>query len=202
MAARRRQFNEADALGRRGLIEQKAMGSVIALFGSSRRHGNTGQLMDHIAAELDIDIIDLCQLRMTPYDYEHRTRGDDFEPLMSRVLDFDQIIVASPVYWYSVSPPVKMFLDRISDYLDIPDLLEDGRRLRGKTGHIVCTSIYDSAPASFVSTLTSTFEYLGMHFGGMVHVNCREGYSRSKCQSEVAEFARRISATRSVELGA
>jgi len=178
------------------------MGSAIVLFGSSRRHGNTGQLMDHIAAVLDIEVVDLGQLRMSPYDYEHRNRSDDFEPLMKRVLDFDQIIVVSPVYWYSVSPPVKVFLDRISDYLDIPELLTDGRRLRGKTGYIVCTSIYDSAPTPFVGALTATFAYLGMHFGGMVHANCSEGYSRSICESEVAAFARLISAPRNAEIRA
>lgn len=156
--------------------------------------------MDHIAAELDIEIVDLGQLRMSPYDYEHRNRGDDFEPLMKRVLEFDHIIVASPVYWYSVSPPVKIFLDRVSDYLDIPELLEDGRRLRGKTGHIVCTSIYDSAPTSFLGALTSTFTYLGMHIGGMVHANCSEGYSRPIHESEVEAIARLISASRNAEL--
>lgn len=177
------------------------MRSAIALFGSSRRHGNTGQFIDHIGAELDIEVVDLGQLRMSPYDYEHRNRGDDFEPLMTRVLEFDHIIVASPVYWYSVSPPLKVFLDRISDYLDIPELLAEGRRLRGKTGYIVCTSIYESAPASFVDALTATFTYLGMHTGGMVHANCSEGYSRSIHESEVAAFARLIGGPRNEVVG-
>ena len=165
------------------------MGSAIVLFGSSRRHGNTGQLVDHVAEELDIEVVDLGQLRISPYDYEHLNRGDDFEPLMKRVLEFDDIIIASPVYWYAVSPPVKIFLDRISDYLDIPELQPDGRRLRGKTGHIVCTSIYDAAPNSFLDALTSTFKYLGMRIGGTVHVNCSDGYSRSIHESNVAAFS-------------
>jgi multimeric flavodoxin WrbA len=119
---------------------------------------------------------------------------------MKRVLEFDHIIVASPVYWYAVSPPVKVFLDRISDYLDIPELQQDGRRLRGKTGHIVCTSIYDSAPTPFVGALAATFTYLGMHTGGTVHANCTEGYSRSNHESEVAEFARLVRASRNADL--
>jgi multimeric flavodoxin WrbA len=175
------------------------MASASALLGSSRRNGNTGQLVDHIASQLDIEVVDLGQMRMSPYDYEHRNRGDDFEPLMKRVLEFDHIIVGSPVYWYSVSPPVKVFLDRITDFLDIPELLDDGRRLRGKTGHIVCTSIYDSAPPSFLGTLTATFEYLGMQIGGRVHANCSEGYSRPTHESEVVAFARLIGASRNVE---
>jgi len=158
--------------------------------------------MDQISVELGIEVVDLGQLRMSPFDYEHRNRGDEFEPLMARVLNFDQIIIASPVYWYSVSPPVKVFLDRISDYLDIPDLLEDGRRLRGKTGYIVCTSIYDNAPTSFIDALKATFAYLGMDCGGMLHVNCSAGYSRSICEPDVAAFARLIRAPRNAGLGA
>jgi multimeric flavodoxin WrbA len=172
------------------------MASAIALFGSSRRNGNTGQLIDHIATELHVEVVDLGQLRMSPYDYEHRNRDDDFEPLMQRVLEFDHLIIASPVYWYAVSPPVKVFLDRISDYLDIPELLQHGRRLRGKTGHIACTSIYETAPTPFVGSLTETFTYLGMRFGGIVHANCSDGYSRSVHESEVATFVRLINSTR------
>jgi multimeric flavodoxin WrbA len=170
------------------------MSHAIALFGSSRRNGNTGHLMDHIAAKLGIEVVDLGQLRISPYDYEHRNRGDDFEPLMRRILDFDHIIVASPVYWYSVSPPVKVFLDRISDYLDIPELLTEGRRLRGKVGHIVCTSVFDTAPVPFVGALKETFKYLGMRFGGMVHANCHDGYSSSLYESKVQAFALQIGA--------
>lgn len=168
------------------------MKDAIALLGSSRRHGNTGQLVDDIATRLDIEIVDLGQKCISPYDYEHRNRSDDFEPLMTRVLDFNHIIICSPVYWYSVSPQVKIFLDRITDYLDIPELLDDGRRLRGKTGHIVCTSIYDSAPSSFLATLTATFSYLGMHTGGVLHANCSAGYSNSNHGTEIAAFARRF----------
>jgi multimeric flavodoxin WrbA len=146
------------------------------LFASSRRNGNTGQLMDRIAKELDIEVVDLGTARMSVYDYEHRNRDDDFEPLMKRVLDFDQIIFASPVYWYSVSPPMKVFLDRISDFLDLPDLLGEGRRLRGKHAYVVCTSIDEDVSKAFLSAFTDTFDYLGMRFGGIVHVDCRDGY--------------------------
>jgi multimeric flavodoxin WrbA len=168
------------------------MFDAIALFGSSRRNGNTGQLMDRIAAELGIEIIDLASMRMSAYDYEHRNRHDDFEPLMKRVLEFEQIVFASPVYWYAVSPPVKVFLDRISDFLELPDLVNDGRRLRGKTAYVVCTSIYEHAPTSFIGSFAETFEYLGMHFGGVAHANCRNGYISEKHDDEAKKFVRLV----------
>jgi multimeric flavodoxin WrbA len=163
---------------------------AIALFGSARRHGNTGAFMDHIAGELGIEVVDLGALRIAPYDYGHGNRDDDFEPLMHRVLACDHIVFASPVYWYTVSSPMKVFLDRITDFLDLPELMDEGRRLRGKTGYVVCTSIYDAAPGPFVDAFRDTFEYLGMRFGGVAHVNCNDGYHPARHDSAAAAFAR------------
>ena len=145
--------------------------------------------MDRVAAQLGIGVTDLGTLSFSPYDYEHRNRGDDFEPLMMRVLEHDAIIFASPVYWYAVSPPMKSFLDRISDFLDLDDLLDHGRRLRGKTGYVVCTSIYDEPPKPFVGSFTDTFDYLGMQFGGIAHVNCRDGYDPTRHDAVALDFA-------------
>jgi len=166
--------------------------SAIAVFSSSRRHGNTGQLVDHIAAELDIEVVDLATMNMSAYDYEHRNRNDDFEPLMKRLLEFNQLIFASPVYWYSVTSTMKLFLDRLSDYLDLPDLLDQGRRLRGKQAYIVCTSICPAPPASFISTFVDTFEYLGMHYGGVAHANCNDGYVPATHDVEAAALIQRV----------
>jgi multimeric flavodoxin WrbA len=150
--------------------------STIALFSSSRRCGNTGQLIDRIALDLNIEVVDLGSRRISAYDYEHLNRHDDFEPLMTHVLDHDQIIFATPVYWYSVSPTMKVFLDRISDFLELPDLLSEGRRLRGKNAYVVCTSISEQPSTAFLDVFRDTFDYLGMHFGGVAHANCQDGY--------------------------
>jgi hypothetical protein len=34
-----------------------------------------------------------------------------------------------------------------------------------------------------------TFHYLGMHFGGVVHVNCQDGYLPAVHDSEALAFA-------------
>jgi hypothetical protein len=87
-----------------GKPKVRNMLSTIALFSSSRRRGNTGQLIERIALELNIEVVDLASQRMSSYDYEHLNRNDDFEPLMRRVLEHDQIIFATPIYWVAVSP--------------------------------------------------------------------------------------------------
>jgi multimeric flavodoxin WrbA len=165
------------------------MRSTIALLSSSRRLGNTGQLLDRIALELNIEVVDLTSLRMTSFDYDHLNRNDDFEPLMKHVLAHDQIIFATPIYWYAVSPAMKVFLDRISDLLELPDLLSEGRRLRGKKAYVVCTSICDEPSVEFMGAFRETFNYLGMHFGGVVHVNCQDGYLPAVHDMEALKFA-------------
>ena len=168
------------------MARPSAVFDAIALFASSRRNGNTGMFMDRIAAELDIEVLDLASKRMSAYDYAHRNRDD----LMKRVLEFGQIIFASPVCWYAVSPPMKISLDRVSDFLDIPELVDDGRRLRGKMAYVVRTSIYEEAPKSFLGAFTDTFHYLGMRFGGIAPANRSGGYDVGKHDGEAKAFAR------------
>jgi multimeric flavodoxin WrbA len=163
--------------------------STIALLSSSRRLGNTGQLIDRIALELNIEVVDLTGLRMSSYDYDHLNRNDDFEPLMKRVLAHDQVIFATPIYWYAVSPAMKVFLDRISDLLELPDLRSEGRRLRGKKAYVVCTSIGNEPSVAFVDAFRETFDYLGMHFGGVLHVNCLDRYLPAVHDTEALKFA-------------
>jgi len=108
------------------------MTNTVVLFSSSRRNGNTGKLLDSVVGGGSVDIINLSALDISEYDYDHKNINDDFLPLIKKVLTYDKIIFASPVYWYSVTPTMKTFLDRISDLLDLPDLLDLGRQLRGK----------------------------------------------------------------------
>jgi multimeric flavodoxin WrbA len=145
--------------------------------------------MDRIASELEVEVVDLSTLRMSPFDYGHSNRNDDFEPLMKHVLSHEQIIFATPVYWYAVSPAMKVFLDRLSDFLELPDLLPEGRRLRGKNAFVVCTSGSDEPSAAFMSAFRETFDYLGMHFGGVAHANCMSGYLPAAHDPQASAFA-------------
>ena len=151
--------------------------------------------MDLVANDLRIEVVDLAAMKISAYDYEHRNRGDDFEPLIERVLDFDQIIFASPVYWYAASPAMKVFLDRISDLLDLPELLDEGRRLRGKRAFVICTSIYDEVAPSFIAAFQETFRYLGMPYGGCLHANCHDGYKPANHEKDTKAFISLVAAT-------
>ncbi len=181
-----------DAPGRPG---KPGAPSAIALFASGRRHGNTGRLLDTIAGAAGMEVVDLAGLSIAPYDYEHSNRADDFEPLMQRLLDFDQIVFATPVYWYAPAAPMKLFLDRISDLLDLPELMPWGRRLRDKQAFVVCTSVYAAVPATFEAAFRETFAYLGMHYGGVAHLDCRSGYDSAAAGTAAAALLEKLGAS-------
>lgn len=162
------------------------------MFASARRNGNTGKLIDWIARELDIDIIDLSEKNISAYDYDHKNIDDDFIPLMRQLLEYEKIIFVTPVYWYAPSAQMKVFIDRTSDFLDVDELNGIGRQLREKMAYIVCTSISSDADNSFMNSLKDTFRYLGMQYGGYIHANCEEGYIQERYQQDVDRFVRLV----------
>ncbi len=50
------------------------MSETIAIFGSSRRNGNTGKFIDQIVNELDMEVVDLGLKDISAYDYERGTQ--------------------------------------------------------------------------------------------------------------------------------
>jgi len=168
------------------------LSDTIAILASARRDGNTAKFVNWIGDELDINIIDISKKNISPYDYEHKNLDDDFIPLMNDLLDYKNIIFATPVYWYTASAQMKIFIDRTSDFLDLEELKDMGRRLRNKSGYVVCTSISDEADQSFINAFKDTFEYLGMNYGGHVHANCENGYSPGSYIEDVDKFVKLV----------
>lgn len=162
--------------------------STMVLFASSRRDGNTGQVVDRIATEVGIEVVDLSAIRMSAFDYDYAHRADDFEPLMDRILAHEQIVFASPVYWYSAAPPMKVFLDRINDFLTLSELRPKGRQLRGKRAYVVATSGIDELSPAFLYMFKESFDYLGMQYRGVLHLNCDGGYVPGKADREIDSF--------------
>ncbi len=164
------------------------MNNAIAVFASARRNGNTGKLIDWIAGELGIEVVDLSEKSISPYDYDHKNINDDFLPLMRKLHEYDKIIFATPVYWYGPSAQMKVFIDRTSDFLDVEELKEISRRLREKMAYIACTSTRNDADSSFLNSFKDTFGYLGIKYGGYVHANCDHGYVLENYRQDVDDF--------------
>ena len=143
--------------------------SVLALSGSSRADGETARLLNAVLTHLDdVELFHLGDLRIGPYAYDHANADDDFLALARRMLKASTIILASPVYWYSMSAQMKAFFDRLSDLTDPPYKVL-GKQLAGKTMFVVATGSAQTPPLSFAAPFEDTAGYFNMRWGGLLY---------------------------------
>ncbi|MFT7121651.1 MAG: multimeric flavodoxin WrbA [Neolewinella sp.] len=145
------------------------MPKPIILLASSRPNGDTRKVADHLALQLKAEVIDLTQFTIHPYRYEQDyPEGDDFfRVIETMVLPHDQIIFASPLYWYSMSGQMKIFFDRLSDLLE--SRKELGRQLRDKRMSVLSCANDEEITDTFYAAFRLTAEYLGMEYGPVWH---------------------------------
>jgi len=139
------------------------MTSPIIILGSSKSFGETRKTIETIINNINVPIIDLNTLNISQYDYEHKNQNDDYITLMERVIEHDIIVLATPVYWYSMSAIMKIFIDRISDLLHLRK--DIGYKLRGKKLFVIA-SYGGSSTKGFGDTFEQICNYMGMEYVG------------------------------------
>ena len=142
----------------------------VIILGSSRSNGNTTRIVNEIASQFNIDVVNLKDYKFSYYDYESKNREDDFLPLIKGIIEkYDTLIFATPIYWYSMSGIMKVFFDRFSDLIRIEK--ETGRKLRGKKFAVISNSHDDELEYDFYLPFRLSAEYLGMEYLGNQHFN-------------------------------
>lgn len=106
------------------------MEKVLILVGSARSESNTLKTVD-VLNYPEAEIINLIDLNISPYKYHDTNREDDFMQVVSKMLEADLIVFATPVYWYAMSGLMKVFFDRLTDLLS-GERKVLGRRLKRK----------------------------------------------------------------------
>lgn len=164
---------------------------TVIILGSSRSKGETFQMVDYLRGRVHTDFIDLLDKNIGPFDYEFKNQGDDFLPTIRSILDqYDTLIFATPVYWYSMSGIMKDFFDRISDLLKIEK--DTGRKFRGKNMAMLCCSAADDLVAGFNMPFVESAHYLGMNYLGDVHGWVEEGRLPLKVTQALDRFAAQL----------
>jgi len=149
----------------------------IIISGSSRNDGNTTMVVNLLVKYSNWDTLDLNDYQFSYYDYKHENRNDDFLPLMRHIIkSYDTLILATPVYWYSMSGVMKVFFDRISDLLTIEKEL--GRKLRTKNMACISASGGNDLGDLFWLPFRESAQYLGMQYLGDLHVKVNEEHNR------------------------
>lgn len=152
--------------------------SFLFVLGSSRPNGNTEILARAAAEQLPAGTpqhwVDLTQLPLPEFqDGRHETEGwpagENEEELRRLTLEATDIVIASPLYWYTVSAQTKRYLDYWSGWLSVPGL-DFKKRMAGRTlWGVTAMADHDEVVADGLSiTLNNTAAYLRMRFGGVL----------------------------------
>lgn len=100
------------------------MAQLVAVYGSPRRNGNTATLLKAAvegakSAGARVEEIVLRDLKLSPcleiYGCKHGGRcviNDDFGRVRDQLLEADGMMLASPIFFYTVSAHTKIFMDR------------------------------------------------------------------------------------------
>jgi multimeric flavodoxin WrbA len=105
-------------------MAQRIMAEILAIYGSPRRKGNTALLLQKAVegareAHANVEEIVLRDLKISPcleiYGCKETGRcviKDDFQPLYDKLLKCRGLMLASPIFFYTVSALTKSMMDR------------------------------------------------------------------------------------------
>lgn len=148
------------------------------LLGSARTGGNTETLARLAAKNLPEDIdqnwLSLIEHPLPIFEdirhddgLEYRIRTEDERIVLESTLAATDIVVVSPLYWYSVTTSIKLYLDHWSGWMRL-DGVDFKKRMAGKT--MWCVSVLSDEDYSVINPLIETLrlsaEYMKMKFAG------------------------------------
>lgn len=152
---------------------------VLILKGSPRANGNCAMLADqvHVGAKeagADVDVHLLHAMDIRPCNACNaclETNGvcvikDDMQILYPKIRQADALVIASPVYWTTMSAQVKLVIDRWYAFEAIRNQVWPGKQV----GLIVT---YNAGPYYAIRTLESIVQYLGMDLVKTIHGSAR-----------------------------
>ncbi|MGV0923328.1 flavodoxin family protein [Empedobacter tilapiae] len=142
------------------------MNKQIIINGSHNKNGNTTKLIQEIYPE--ITTLKLIDYTIEIYNYDETySDKDQFLEIINQILEFDEIIFATPVYWYSMSSLMKIFFDRLTDLIGSQETI--GRKLMGKKVRVMTTSIGNHLDDKFFLPFEETMSYMHLEFLGGKH---------------------------------
>lgn len=168
------------------------------LLGSSRVDGNTEALACRAAAALPRDVaqqwIRLDDVQLPAFHDQRHPRGVDRPHpagpeamLLDATLAATDVVLVTPLYWYSVSASTKLYLDYWSGWLELPGL-RFKQRMSAKTlwGISVRGDREPEVMQPLDGMLQLSADYLDMRWGGLLTGN---GSAPGQVLNDVAALA-------------
>jgi multimeric flavodoxin WrbA len=137
--------------------------NTLIILGSSREDSNTLKAIRQNSLFSQYDLIDLQKNRINYYSYDSKElQDDDFHAIAAEMLKYEMIVFATPVYWYSMSGQMKVFLDRLTQLT--AEYKQMGRALKGKRTYLIACGGSPSLPEGFEIPFKLTSEYFDMEY--------------------------------------
>lgn len=159
---------------------------MLILNGSPRKNGNTayliGKLIEGLREEkpdAQIETVRLASLKIAPCRACDACRGedrlgqycvfrDDMAGLYDKVVKADAVVIASPIYWFSVTAQTKLFMDRLYGLW-----LERTHAFRGKTFAAIMVygdaDPYISGTINAIHMIEDACRYCGARLAGIAY---------------------------------
>ena len=135
----------------------------LVILGTARDDSNTMKAILAFCPFKDYELIDLRKYKISHYRYDPSgNENDDFLKIAMKMQVADNIIFATPVYWYSMSGILKIFFDRLTDLLSTHKHI--GKSLKGKSTFLISTGTDPTLPEGFETPFKRTSEYFDMQY--------------------------------------
>jgi multimeric flavodoxin WrbA len=180
---------------------------ILAITGSPRANGyssflagevirkltSSGNIVEHISLkDTDIRPCRACEsCRKEGSDY--CIIDDGMKPLYRKIVESDALLLASPVYWFSVGAQMKLFIDRFYGLNN-----EETQVLKGKKFGIIFsygdTDPVGSGVTNAIRSFEDMFRYTKSNLCGIIHKTEQPRRRMSPAlEKEVADMAEALS---------
>ena len=155
----------------------------LVILGSARPDGETRRAVDLAFPDGSAELVILPNFAIGGYDYAHLNAQDTFGAVAQAMVATDKIVFATPVYWYAMSAPLKIFFDRLTDLTE--NLKAVGKAVAGKSVWLIATGAEPELPDGFEVPFACTAQYLSMVYRGGVYLHTGNDTAR-RTEGELA----------------
>jgi multimeric flavodoxin WrbA len=169
------------------MIKKKREVKVLAVLGSPRKRGNSATLAAEIikgakSVRGKTETMYLHGMRISPCQacYACKKPGaegcsidDDMQIIYKKLIDTDALVIASPVYWFTMSAQTKIFMDRCYAFLAFENSPFKSMRIAVAMS-FGDTDAFNSGCVNALHTFQDAFNYVGAQIVGMVHGSAHE----------------------------
>jgi multimeric flavodoxin WrbA len=160
---------------------------ILVLFSSPRKKGNSAALANQIikgsASEgANVEAVFLNGMNISPCqacyacqkkDSKGCAIDDDMQSIYPKLVEYDTWVIASPVYWFTMSAQAKLFMDRCFALLAYANNPFAGKRIAIAMSY-GDTDPFNSGCVNALRAFQDSFNYVGANIIGMVYGSANE----------------------------